>query len=492
MQKKFLLNLILLLGLNLLIKPFWIFGIDRTVQNVVGSENYGFYFAILNFSFLFNVILDLGISNFNGRNIARHSQLLRKYFSGILVMKMILALAYGLFILLLGYIIGYDESQLYLLKWVAFNQVLLSFIIYLRSNISGLLMLKTDSFISVLDRFFMIAICSYLLWGRVSGDPFQIEWFVYAQTTAYMATAIIAFLVVIKKSGFIKLRWDRVFLSLLIKQSYPFALLVLLMSIYGRVDAVFIERLLGGDLGELQSGIFAKAFRICDAGNNFALLFGVLLLPIFSRMIKQKESVASLVKLSFSIIFVGSVTVAICSYFFNLEIMELLYTKHESETELLFQQRLMQAANVYRILIFSFVAVSANYIFSTLLTANGNLKQLNIIASLAVVLSVVLNLILVPDYFAVGSAIASLVAQAFTAILLIFYASKFFKFRFNHKFLLSLLGFVLGLILFNILIKEIQINWLYQFSIMLICALILAFILRLFSLRSLISFIRNA
>jgi len=491
MQKKFLLNLILLLGLNLLIKPFWIFGIDRTVQNVVGSENYGFYFAILNFSFLFNVILDLGISNFNGRNIARHSQLLRKYFSGILVMKMLLALAYGLFILLLGYIIGYNESQLYLLRWVAFNQILLSFILYLRSNISGLMMLKTDSFISILDRFFMIAICSYLLWGRVSGDLFQIEWFVYAQTTAYIVTAIIALSVVIGKSGFVKLRWDKAFLSLLIKQSYPFALLALLMSIYGRVDAVFIERLLGGDLGELQSGIFAKAFRICDAGNNFALLFGVLLLPIFSRMIKQKENVISLVKLSFSIIFVGSATVAIGSYFFDLEIMELLYTKHVSETELLFQQRLLQAANVYRILIFSFVAVSVNYIFSTLLTANGNLKQLNIVAFIAVVLSVVLNLVLVPNYFAVGSAIASLVAQAFTAILLILFASKFFNFKMNFRFLINLLGFVLGLISFNILVREIQIDWLYQFSIMIISSLILAFVLRLFSLRLLISFIRN-
>jgi len=492
MQKKFLTNLILLLGLNLLIKPFWIFGIDRTVQNVVGSENYGFYFAVLNFSFLFNVILDLGISSFNGRNIAQHNQLLKKYFSGILVMKMMLALAYGLFILLLGYIIGYDESQLYLLRWVAFNQILLSFIIYLRSNISGLLMLKTDSFISILDRFFMIAICSYLLWGRVSGSLFQIEWFVYAQTTAYLLTALIALAVVIGKSGFVKLRWDGAFLKLLIKQSYPFALLALLMSIYGRVDAVFIERLLGGDLGELQSGIFAKAFRICDAGNNFALLFAVLLLPIFSKMIKQNENVASLVKLSFSIIFVGSASVAIGSYFFDIEIMELLYTKHASETELLFQQRLVQAADVYRILIFSFVAVSANYIFSTLLTANGNLKQLNIIAFIAVLLSVILNFVLVPHYQALGSAYANLVAQGFTMVLVIFFSIKFFSFKLNYRFLLSLFCFVIGIVLFNMLVKEIQVDWLYQFAIMMTCSLILAFVLRLFSLQSLMGFFRNA
>lgn len=491
MQKKFLINLILLLGLNFLIKPFWIFGIDRTVQNVVGSENYGFYFAILNFSFLFNVILDLGISSFNGRNIAQHNQLLGKYFSGVLVMKMLLALAYGLFILLLGYLIGYDESQLYLLRWVAFNQILLSFIIYLRSNISGLLMLKTDSFISVLDRFFMILICSYLLWGRVSGSLFRIEWFVYAQTAAYILTALIAFSIVIGKSGFVKLRWDRAFLSILIKQSYPFALLALLMSIYGRVDAVFIERLLDGDLGVLQSGIFAKAFRICDAGNNFSLLFAVLLLPIFSKMIKNKESIVSLVKFSFSIIFVCSVTVAIGSYFFAIEIMELLYTKHSSETEILFQQRILQAAQVYGILIFSFVAVSANYIFGTLLTANGSLKQLNVIAFIAVVLSIVFNLLLIPSYYALGSAIASLIAQGFTAVLLIIIAIKSFKFKLNLYYLIKLFGFLLGVVFFNILVKEIQIDWLFQFSIMVIVSILLAFVLRLFSLPSLIALIRN-
>ena len=37
MLKKFLKNIALVLFLNLLIKPFWILGIDRSVQNVVGA-----------------------------------------------------------------------------------------------------------------------------------------------------------------------------------------------------------------------------------------------------------------------------------------------------------------------------------------------------------------------------------------------------------------------------------------------------------------------
>ena len=71
MQRKFLTNLLILLFMNLLIKPFWILGIDRSVQNAVGAEQYGFYFAIFNFTFLFNIMLDLGITNFKTATLHR-------------------------------------------------------------------------------------------------------------------------------------------------------------------------------------------------------------------------------------------------------------------------------------------------------------------------------------------------------------------------------------------------------------------------------------
>jgi len=88
MQGKFVKNLTLLLVLNLLVKPFWILGIDRSVQNTVGAEEYGFYFAVFNFSFLFNILLDFGITNFNNRNIAQNNQLLTKHLSNLLVVKL--------------------------------------------------------------------------------------------------------------------------------------------------------------------------------------------------------------------------------------------------------------------------------------------------------------------------------------------------------------------------------------------------------------------
>ena len=71
MQNRFIKNIIFLLFLNLLVKPFWILGIDREVQNLLGDASYGTYQALFNFSYLFYILLDLGITNFNSRAVAQ-------------------------------------------------------------------------------------------------------------------------------------------------------------------------------------------------------------------------------------------------------------------------------------------------------------------------------------------------------------------------------------------------------------------------------------
>ena len=94
MKRKFVTNLALLLFLNLLIKPLYAFGIDVSVQNTVGATEYGKYFMLLNFSLILQILLDLGLENFNRREIARNSNLLEKYISNIITLKLTLGIIY--------------------------------------------------------------------------------------------------------------------------------------------------------------------------------------------------------------------------------------------------------------------------------------------------------------------------------------------------------------------------------------------------------------
>lgn len=472
MQRKFLTNLSLLILLNLLIKPFWIFGIDRTVQNVVGSQDFGFYFTLLNFSYLFNILLDFGITNFNNRNIAQHTVLLKKHFSGIVTLKLLLSVVYFLFTFGVAYLIGYRERQLNLLILVGFNQFLIAFIGYLRSNISGLLMFKTESMMSVLDRILMIGIMSFLLWGNVINQPFKIEWFVYAQTFAYAFVVLTGFLIVAIKSGFQRLTWNPIFFLVILKKSAPFALLVLLMTLYHRIDSVLLERILPLGKGETEVGIYAHAFRIMDAVNQFAYLFALLLYPIFSKMIKEREALIPMIKMPLTILFSTTFILAIGTWMYSSEFMALLYLDH-----------LEESAAVLSVLIFGTVAVGSSYVFGTLLTANGDLKILIGIAAFSMVLSITLNALLIPHYSAFGAAIANVSALFSSMILHQIYAFRRLKLHFKLAFYLRLIIFtisVLGIAYFS---SKLAFDWKINLSVFVIIALIMAFILRLINIK---------
>ncbi|MCD6178781.1 MAG: polysaccharide biosynthesis C-terminal domain-containing protein [Bacteroidales bacterium] len=472
MQRKFLTNLIFLILLNLLIKPFWIFGIDRTVQNVVGSQDFGFYFTLLNFSFIFNILLDLGITNFNNRNIAQHTVLLKKHFSGILTLKLLLSVVYFVVTFSIAFLIGYRGHQLNLLALVGFNQFLISLIMYMRSNISGMLMFRTESLMSVFDRVLMIGIMSILLWGNVSSQPFKIEWFVYAQTAAYGFTAFVGFIIVVLKSGFRRLSWNPVFFLMILKKSAPFALLVLLMTLYHRIDSVLLERLLPDGDGETQVGIYAHAFRIMDAANQLAYLFAILLMPIFSKMIKEKQALIQMIKMPMTLLFTATFILAIGSWMYSYELMELLYLDN-----------IQESASVLSILIFGSIAVAISYVFGTLLTANGDLKILIGIASFSMFVSFSLNALLIPHYAALGSAIANVSALFSSMILHLIFAYKQLNISFKPQFYLRLITFSLSVLGIAYVTFELGFEWWKNLGVFVLLSLIIAFFLRLLNIR---------
>lgn len=474
-QKDFVFNICFLLFLNLLIKPFWILGIDVGVQNHVGADAYGMYFAVFNFTFMFNILLDMGITNFNNRNIARNTQLLDKHLSSIIVLRLLLAVVYMLVVFAVALIIGYRGVMLTLLFWTAVNQFLNTFMLYLRSNVSALLMFKTDSVLSVLDRLLMILFCGLLLWGGITTQPFKIEWFVYCQTAAYAIAVLVALSIVIYKSHLKKLHWNGPFFLMILKKSLPFATLTLLMACYNRIDSVMIERLLPGEISTTQAGIYASAFRLLDALVMIAYLFSVILLPLFSKMLKAKENILPIVKTAFSFLFVFAISATVILLCYKEPILSLLYREH-----------IMESVGVFSLLIPGIIPIAFTYVFGTLLTANGNMKLLNITAIVGICVNILVNVILIPHLQARGAAIASLSTQSVVSLLQFIIALRELHVPFRSLPWLSCLAFVALLIPTCILsVKILHIHVIYTLLIMVVWALLLGFITRLINIKDL-------
>ena len=468
MQRKFLTSLFLIVFLNLLVKPFYILGIDAEVQNRVGEEVYGNYFSLLNFSFLLNILLDLGITNYNTRNIAQHPQLLKKHFFKILSLRFMLFLLYAVMTVFSGMLVGYDSYEMYLLLILMVNQFLVAVVQFSRSNFAGMHLFKTDALISVLDRTLLIIFCALMLWGNILGDQFQIEWFIYAQTLAYGLSAIFSLVMLSAKVGSFKLQIKKTFSIAILKQSFPYALLIFLMMMYNRVDAVMIERLLTD--GNEQAGIYAQGFRILDAVNMFALLFAGLLLPIFARLIKQKEDVRGMMELALRILLVFSITAAIFGFVYQ---DELLGWRYPSATETSFV--------TFGYLILAFIPVSITYVFGTLLTANGSMRQLNMMALFGVALNVILNFFLIQEYKAEGAAMATLITQIVTALIQVVLVYVIFNMKVNFWLYLriGMYAFLMFVIIFFGLYVGIALKGPYEFVVYLLLCPAAAFMLQL-------------
>lgn len=477
MKKKFITNLILLITLNLLVKPFWIFGIDMEVQNQVGAENYGFYLSLFNFSLILNVLLDVGITNYNNRKISRYQQLLPKFLSNIVAIKFLLAIFYAVFALIIALIIGYDFRQFHLLLFLILNQFLISFTLYLRSNLSAMQFFRLDSLLSVLDKSVMIILTAILLYGNLFDEPFRIEWFVYTQSIAYLLTSLIVLTIVFRKAGCQRIRFNSSYLRLILKDSWPYALLVLQMGTYSWGGVVLLERLVPD--GQVQAGIYAQGNRILDAISQFGYLFAGLLLPMFSRMIKKNESVDQLLKLSAVLLLVPAIILAVASWFFNQDIIHFLYDEKHPESPLIFSLQMS-----------SFLGIGTMYIFGSLLTANGSIFLLNKIALLGVIVNISLNVALIPDYQAVGTAIATVSTQLIVAVAHLLAARKVFQLKSSGKNTLKLLLFSIALVALGFGTHTLSLNWFLELIIFGILSLLLAILIRLISLKSIYQIIR--
>ncbi len=418
MRRFFIKNILFVIAANVIVKPIWVFMIDRNVQNTVAAGDYGTYQALMSLSIIFQTVLDFGITNYNSRTISMNPERLPTLFPAMLSARLVLMVVYMVLAFGGGWLWGYRGWELSLLVGVLLVQSLNALVAFIRSNVSALHRFKTDGVLSIVDRLLMIVICGVLLLNRSYFGTFKIEWFVVAQIFCYL-TAAVAGYIILRRIGKVKLQFSFSVGEILgvMRKSLPYALLIFQMSIYNRADAVMIERLRLD--GKVQADMWAAAFRLLEVSNMFGLMFATMLLPLFGRMLSQGDDVGSIVRLCVNMMLPMSVVVGVGCWVSRNEVMHMLYKACTADAALG-----IQYGYVFAILMASFPAWCMMYVYSTLLTANGSLARLNVIAFLGVVVNLSLNAWLIPRFGAIGGAVTSCFTQSLLALIYIVMAWK--------------------------------------------------------------------
>ena len=214
----------------------------------------------------------------------------------------------------------------------------------------------------------------------------------------------------------------------------------------------------------------------------FGYLFASLLLPMFARLLKANESIRPLTSLSFKLIWAGSVTLAAAIFFAREDLLRLM---------------MPERANTYRfevlgVLIWAFVPVSVTYIFSTLLTARERMMRMNRFFVVGIVLDLGLNLLLIPHWQAIGSAVAALATQVFIASAMIWLCVREFEFKPSRLGLVQTFGFLAFTVLGDwFLFETLTLAWTIKFATALGLGLIGLFLFKLVGKASLKAIMSN-
>ena len=463
-QARFYSSLGRLLVLNALVKPLWIFGIDRQVQNIAGTAVYGSYFSLFNLSFVLSFLLDWGLSSFINREIAA-APLVQQAKTGILFrIKLLLVLVYALLVFSIACISGIENMKwLWLLIAI---QALTSLFLFTRSIISAHQWFGADAWFSVLDKLLMILLCGGFLlfpaWGGLGIDGFL--WIQVVCT----AMALIAALSLLKQRGVTL--WSVQYkenIQPLLRSALPYALIVLLMSAHYRLDGFLLERL--HPQGAVEAGRYAGAYRLLDAVNMAGFLFASFLLPYVARHQQQ------LSKANEAVLFIRHFLLLLST---GITVLVLLISPWIQS--LLYQDQSPEAVQIMKYCLPVLTGYSLVQVYGTVLTATGHIRTFCFIVAGALLINTALNLLWIPSMGALGSCCAALISHTTCGITCMLVARKKTGITLDTRSLI--LTILIGAILFSFLYfgNSIIPNTPVLISFAVILVIALAFITGLF------------
>jgi O-antigen/teichoic acid export membrane protein len=236
--------------------------------------------------------------------------------------------------------------------------------------------------------------------------------FIAGQTAAFILAILVALVILHKKINLVLPRFSLGYFTNLIQNSLPFALILLLMASYNRMDGVMLERLL--EDGDYHAGIYAASFRYMEAANMVVYLIAGLLLPMFASN-PNKEELSELTLLGMRAVAIIAITITVLVIGFREYWMGIYKVFDPQYSSLI----------IYHMASFCCIAVS--YVYGTLITAQARLKVFNWLLFFGVILNLILNLWLIPQHQAEGAAQATFVTQLVMMVGQIIIAKKLYK-----------------------------------------------------------------
>lgn len=364
------------------------------IARSLGDVAFGKYSFALAFVSFYAIFLDLGYNTLLVREVARSKENASKYVSNMVSFRLILSLIIFVLVVVTITVMGYPSETKNIVYLFGIYVLLSAFSDVFKLTFRAFERMKYETFIALASNIVRVSVGLFVLFLGYGLLEVAIV-FIFSAIVDF----IISFLICEKRFVKYKLEFDVAFFKSTIKLALPLGTLSVFALIYNRIDTIMLSVM----KGDAVVGWYNAASNLTYGFKPIPHLFMSALLPVMSYYyISSKSSLKVAYNKAFKYLFMLGLPISLGTMLLSDKIIFFFYGPLFSDSIIALQ------ILAWDILLIFLYACSA-----FLLVSIDKQKQMMLIAGCTALINIILNLILIPSYSYVGSAIATIIAEGF-------------------------------------------------------------------------------
>jgi len=398
------------------------------IARVLGPEDLGKYYFAVSFTTIFAIFIDLGLANVLTREVAKTKEKAGELLGAVLAVKLPLAAVSAVAAAIFVNLMGYSDLVKDLVYISIVSMALDSFTLSFFSVIRGFHNLFFESVASVVFQVIVLVLGLSALYRGMG-----LRWLVAALATASVFNFLYSlFLVRFKWKIKIVPIFDKKLIKPVMVIAAPFAIFAVFQRIYTYADTVLLSAL----AGDKYVGLYQVAFKITTALQFLPMAFVAGVYPAFaSYWVKNREQLVVTFERAMSYLIIIALPISV-------GIMVLA-----DKIVLLFKQGFGESILPLRLIMAALVFIFLNFPIGSLLNACDKQKINTRNMGIALLVSVILNLLLIPKMLVVGASVTVIVANLTMFVLGMRYVPNIIPYRPRKIVIVFLKSFSAALIM---------------------------------------------
>jgi len=400
------------------------------------NKDYGTLSFALAFTGIFSVFMDLGLNTYTIREVARKKSLAEDYIANISLIKILLGLITFVLIIIIAYILGYNQQTIQIVAFIALYTIFSAFSQLFYAVFQANEKMEYPSLGNIISSILLlIGVFSAIYYG------FNIYQFSQIYTITGAIVLFYAILMYSVRFSFPKIKFDWNLWKSLIKEAWPFAITGISINLYLYIDTIILSLIQGQE----AVGFYNAAYRLIMVLLFIPVIFNNALFPLMSKFfISSKEALNLTFDKLFKIMILIGFPIGIETVLIANKVINLIYGS-----------QYQGAVIALQILIWSTFLIFARSPFERLLESSNKQLSVTKIFVLGGSFNAISNIILIPLFSYVGAALITVLTDVLVLGLLIFSVKKSTGMEISKNTKTSLVKICIASLIMGLIINQL-------------------------------------